>query len=198
VLHDTGDLEGAITAYREAIRHKPDMYQAHYNLGVALRSKDDLDGAVAAFREAIRYKPDMLDAHTNLVATLQEKGDIQGAIGALCEAIKVDPKTPDFYNGLAWHLSTLPDDFAQYRNGMLGVEYAEKAATLTERRDYKVIDTLAAAYAEVGRFEEAIKSEEEAIRLIPVENKEEKAEYEARLKNYREKKPWRENSARKR
>ncbi len=54
-LGDKGDLNGAITEFREAIRLKPDYAEAHYNLGVAFAHKGDLDGAIAELREAIRF-----------------------------------------------------------------------------------------------------------------------------------------------
>src|SRR5262249_38574996 len=74
------DLDGAIAAYREAIRLKKDDALAHYNLGIALKAKGDVDGAIAEYREAIGPKKDFTEAHCILANSLREKGRLVGAI----------------------------------------------------------------------------------------------------------------------
>jgi predicted O-linked N-acetylglucosamine transferase (SPINDLY family) len=70
VLKDVGQLDGAVAAYRQAIRLKPDYALAHGNLGNALKDMGQLEEAVASFREAIRLKPDFAEAHSNLIYAL--------------------------------------------------------------------------------------------------------------------------------
>ena len=70
-----GSLTEAIAAFREAIRLKPDLASAHYNLGNALRVQGKLDEAIAAYREAIRLKPDLAEAHYNLGLALYLPGE---------------------------------------------------------------------------------------------------------------------------
>ncbi len=90
-------------------------------------------------------------------------------------------------NGLAWLLATCPDD--TIRDGDKAVEYAERA--LLQENSSTILDTLAAAYAEAGRFEEAIETQLKAIDIfrdedIPIE------ECFIRLNSYKNNKPWRE------
>jgi tetratricopeptide (TPR) repeat protein len=90
-LRDKGDLDGAITAFREAIRLDPSNAVVHNNLAAALYRKKDLDGAIGYFREATRLDPGYAVAHYNLGIVLRAKGDLDGALAAYREAIRLDP-----------------------------------------------------------------------------------------------------------
>jgi Flp pilus assembly protein TadD len=85
------DCDGAIAQFREAVRLKPGLVEAHHNLGNALWRKGDFDGAIAETREAIRLKPDLAEAHSTLGSALYDKGDVDGAIVELREAIRIKP-----------------------------------------------------------------------------------------------------------
>ena len=75
------------------------------------------------------------------------------------------------------------------RNGTSAVEFGQKAAALTRQKEATVLDILAAAYAETGQFEKAVSTEKQAVALSHRED--EQKEFEARLKLYQEKKPYR-------
>jgi tetratricopeptide (TPR) repeat protein len=62
-------------------------------------------------------------------------------------------------------LATASDEV--FRDANQAVRLAERAATLTERRNAEVLDALAAAYAVQGQFERALEAVGEAIRLDP-------------------------------
>ena len=79
---------------------KPDLAQAHSNLGVALSGSGDVRGAIAAHREAIRLKPDLAEAHSNLGNALSGSGDVRGAIAAHREAIRLKPDLADAHFAL--------------------------------------------------------------------------------------------------
>src|SRR5262249_48610991 len=68
-----GDLDAAIAAYEEAIRHDPKHTPAHNGLGNALREKGNTDGAIKAFRDAIWADPNFAEAH-NALAWLRSVG----------------------------------------------------------------------------------------------------------------------------
>jgi len=79
-------------------------------------------------------------------------------------ALEEDPNNVEALNNLAWILATNPDD--NLRNGKEAVDLAERAAAVPDGLDRcSVLDTAAAAYAEVGRYEEAVKLAQEALRL---------------------------------
>ena len=88
------DLEGAIAAFREAIRIKPDYVEAHNNLGVALRDKGDVAGGIAACKEAIRLRPADAPGHCNLGHALKAQGRFRSALTALRRGHELGSRNP--------------------------------------------------------------------------------------------------------
>jgi len=74
----------------------------------------------------------------------------------------VDTNSASDYNNIAWELAVCPE--ARFRNGEKAMEYAKKACDLSDWRNPAYLDTLAAACAESGKFDDAVKWEEEAIK----------------------------------
>jgi thiol-disulfide isomerase/thioredoxin len=105
-------------------------------------------------------------------------------------ALEVDSQHVLAMNNLAWQLATNRDPAA--RNGELAVRWAERATRLTRARDVGILDTLAACYAEAGRFPDAIRAAERAIRLAePAEQGGLVERIERRLEGYRDGRPFR-------
>jgi serine/threonine-protein kinase len=91
-------------------------------------------------------------------------------------------------NGVAWLMATCSD--ASLRNGRIAVEQAQKAVAATNRKDPNVLDTLAAAYAENGQFDQAVRTQKEAMVLITSETA--LKDYRSRLDLYEANEPYRE------
>jgi len=103
----------------------------------------------------------------------------------------LNPEDPNSYNNLAWIRATHPDP--RFRNGLEAVELAEKACKLVKVKDLYLLDTLAAAYAEAGRFPEAVETQEEAICLAASAGPEVRVQVlERRLLGYRAGRPYRQ------
>jgi len=85
------------------------------------------------------------------------------AITHLQKALQIKPDSLEVLNNLAWLLATCPD--AHIRDGVQAVKYAGRACELTHYRKTIMVGTLAAAYAEVGRFDDAIVAAEKARAL---------------------------------
>ena len=100
-LKEKGDLNAAITSYKQAIKLKPNYTEAHYNLGNALKDQGDLDAAIASYKQAIKLKPNYTEAHYNLGIALQEQGDLTAAIDSYNKALSLKPNYPDALNNLA-------------------------------------------------------------------------------------------------
>jgi Co/Zn/Cd efflux system component len=79
------------------------------------------------------------------------------------------------------------------RNGSRAVKHANHACELTEWKNVAYVDTLAAAYAELGDFDSAVKWQKESINLLDEKQPAElRAEFEERLKLYQSGKPYHE------
>lgn len=157
---------------------------------VRFERKDD-EGALADFNAAIRLDAKFAPAWEAGGTVRQAQGNYEKAIRNYQQAIAADERFVPAYNNLAWLLATCPA--GKYRNGAQAVQYATKACELTGYQDAGMLDTLAAALAEAGRFKEAVQRAEEALALAdPVRKK----AIEERLKLYRAGKPYREESVR--
>lgn len=92
--------EEAIRKYRRLVRFKPDMAEAHVNLGVLLKKTGQLDEAETAYRKAIEINFYKVDPHYNLANLLIEKGDLEGALGELKACVKLAPRNAWVHNNL--------------------------------------------------------------------------------------------------
>jgi hypothetical protein len=102
-------------------------------------------------------------AQNRIAEKLCRQGDFAGAIAVYRLALQRQPKSPDLLNNLAWLLVTCPK--ASLRNGPEAAALAERACQLTHYRETFFVGTLGAAYAEAGRFEDAIWMAEKACAL---------------------------------
>jgi len=102
------------------------------------------------------------DAQFQLAVVLARQGNIQEAVKNYRAAKSVPQGVEDFLvlNNLAWILAASP--LPEYRDGSKAVELATRARDLDHSRHPLVIGTLAAAYAEAGRFDEAVAAARQA------------------------------------
>jgi thiol-disulfide isomerase/thioredoxin len=91
------------------------------------------------------------------------RGGIEPALEVLAAGVRAAPNNITLLNNLAWQLASHPDE--KIRNGPKAVEWAEKAAGLTANTDPSILDTLAAAYAQSGRFPDAVSTARKALSL---------------------------------
>lgn len=87
----------------------------------------------------------------------------------------------------AWLLATSPDP--HLRDGQTALKFAQQAAQGSRRRSPKILDTLAAAYAEAGQFKQAVSTEKQAISLSTQDD--EREEFQGRLMFYQTNAPYR-------
>lgn len=113
----------------------------------------------------------------------QDRSEYGRAISDMAKAIAMNPDHVKALNSLAWIQSTAKN--RKYRNGKEAVSYAKHAVSLTNRNDAMILETLAAAYAEDGQYEEAEETIREAIsKLDPTDKIQFGAEFKKILKSY--------------
>jgi Tfp pilus assembly protein PilF len=180
----------AMAHYLEALRIKPDSAEVHNNLGLLLAQQGKPDEAVDHYGEAIRRDPDYFEPYINLGVLLAQRGDFRGAMAKYQEALRVNPGSAEAYNNLAMILASCPE--ADFRDGPRAVESATRACELTHWDQPGYIDTLAAAHAEAGDFDAAVKRQVQAISMLG--DGPDRDGYRSRLALYRAGKPYRETS----
>jgi len=158
-----GDVDEATAHYQKALQIKPDYADAHINLGIALLKKGDVDEAISHFRQALQIKPNYAEAYLSLGNALLKKGNVDEAITHFQQALQIKPDDLEVQNNLAWVLATAPQ--ASLRNGPRAVELAQRANQLAGGKNPIILHTLAAAYAEAGRFDDARQSIGKALEL---------------------------------
>jgi tetratricopeptide (TPR) repeat protein len=122
--------------------------------------------AIAHSEEALRIRPGDADAQNNLGLALLQTGDVKRAVAHLQKALEIDPGHMNAEVNLAWVLATSPDD--SLRNGARAVQLAEDVVNRAGHPNAIVLRTLAAAYAETGRFNDAIATAQQAIEIAKV------------------------------
>ena len=145
-------LDEAVKQYRLSLAIEP-RTPAHYPLAQALQAQGNLDEALDQYLAGLRRLPDA-HAHAAVAEILMDRGRTREAIAHCREALRLEPALWPVLNNLAWILAT--DPAPANRDGKEAVQLAEQACRLTGQGVAGTVGTLAAAYAEAGRFREAI------------------------------------------
>ena len=161
-----------------------------YFLKLSGFDKFQYDETISRMSNVIKLKPRSDIAYQIRGTAYRAKGEYDKAISDFNKAIELNPRNAKAYNGKAWLLATCRD--AEYRNGTEAVELAKKAVELSP--EGYILDTLAAAYAEDGKFEDAITTQEKAIDLLKKEGQLKIMIDQGmkHLKSFKTNKPWRE------
>jgi Flp pilus assembly protein TadD len=149
--------------------------------------------AIEQFSEVSRIDPTNGQAHFLRGGMLEALGQVREAVAAYRESLRLDPDQVQVANGLAWLLATHPDE--EVRDGAEAVELAQWACGARNREDPMLLDTLAAGYAEAGRYEEATATARKAVESARGAGNEGLAkEIEERLKLYEAGWPYRQTA----
>jgi tetratricopeptide (TPR) repeat protein len=184
VYYSTKDYDKAIGGYSESIRIDPDCANAHDWLGDAFTQKKDFNKALENYTEAIRVNPKYTVAYINRAGIYSSLDNFEKELADYYHVIQIDPNLASGYNGVAWLLATFPQD--SMRNGTKALEFALKACDISYWEDKSCLDTLAAAYAENGEFNEAVKWETKYLESTPSD----KDEAERRLTLFQRRQPY--------
>jgi tetratricopeptide (TPR) repeat protein len=188
LLSAQSKFDEAIKHFRQALHVKPDFAEVHYNLGLALKSQGKLDEAIKHFRQTLQVKPDLAEAHNNLALTLTMTGKLDEAIEHFREAVRLKPDYLAPLNRMARILAMHPDP--KRRDPGQAIEFAKRAVELTGHQDAAILETLAAAYAAAGQFDQAVKTAEAALSLATAAQADELANHiRKQIKLYKQAKP---------
>ena len=191
-----GRRDDALHDFLEVIRLQPQLDLGYYNAGVIYNLQGRYKDAIDMMTRSIQLQKD----NRGLARRRSERGnayfhlgDFKRAHADFVAAVRLDPRDPDVVNNVAWFRATCPE--ARFRNGKEAVELATRACTLENWKDADGIDTLAAAYAEIGNFAEAERYQQKAMALLS-EDEALRPKFRERLAQYRAKQPVRQEISR--
>ncbi|HEX3626313.1 MAG TPA: tetratricopeptide repeat protein [Verrucomicrobiae bacterium] len=162
-LFQKGQLESALVQYQRVIELQPGFAQAHNNLGYCFQKTGRESDAIAQYQKAVELDPSFASAYNNLGNAYREQKMAAQAIAVYQKAADLAPQLVPARLNLAWMLATWPD--TGVRNGNKALALALRLNDLTQGNDPKILRTLAAAYAEMGKFDEASATAKKAMAL---------------------------------
>jgi len=193
-LEQLGRVDEAVRHFETVARLDAGHASAHTNLGVIAAERGELQRAVAHFEAAVHGNPNHPEGLNNLGNALRQMGALSRAATHLERALDLEPRYVAARFNLAlvaWGLATASD--GSTRDGDVAVRLAERVVE-GHAADYRLLDVLAAAYAEAGRYEEAVAAASRAVRLAEVRGDSSRAELSGlgfRLRLYSQNRPFR-------
>jgi Flp pilus assembly protein TadD len=159
-----GKFKEAEPHYLAALKRKPDDPETHKRFATLLIQQGRTREALYHQRMALTFslKPD-IRMRLDYATLLHQTGNPRQAVAQLRQALLLQPDSVEALNNLAWLLATASDD--KLRDGAEAVRLAERASRLPPVKEMCVPGTLAAAYAESGRFPEAVATAEKAVEM---------------------------------
>lgn len=162
-LSKLGKAEQAEQIWQRILAAEPENYKAHYGLGRLLADKKQFDKAMEHFNKVLQAKPDWFEIHLRIAGVYYARKELTLAVRHLREAVRLKNDCLEAMNLLAWIEATAKD--IGIRNPDEAVRFASSACELTANKNPGILDTLAVAYASAGRFDDAIKTAETAVKL---------------------------------
>jgi len=187
LLAGTGKAEAAIEDLEKANVSNPQDAETLLQLGMLYLANKNHQKAIERYTSALELAADnplllrsRADAYLGVGRQKEALADYEKALAAA-------PEDSGILNNLAWLLATSPDD--SLRDAKRSLKLATQACEITEYRQAHILSTLAAAYAESGDFESAVKWSKKAVEISDESLRDALAK---ELKSYEEGKPWRE------
>jgi tetratricopeptide (TPR) repeat protein len=161
------------TLYKYYLSFTPQAPNLHYNYGFYLYNNGRYDEAMREFSEQIRLSHQMDEKVLNIIGILHyRQGDFEQAIDSWKKTLEIKPDFPDALNNLAWIRATNAD--ARFRNPDEAIELSLRACKSMGKKQNKpdFLETLAAAYASAGKFDQAVETARTALNQAQTTGKE--------------------------
>jgi len=193
IFLDKGQLDDAISKLQAAIDLRPENAPAHDNLAKALLKKGQVAEAMVHYRKFLELEPANVEARNTLGTALIQQGHIREAIDQWQEVLALQPENGNAASNLAWVFATCTDD--SIRDGTRAAQLGEKALRISGGKIPMIYKVLAAAYAENGRFADAVETAQRGAKLATSQgNSPLAAELESNIALYQSGRPLRDPS----
>ena len=167
IFLDKGQLDEAISKLQAAIDLRPENAPAHDNLAKALLKKGQVTEAMVHYRKFLELDPANVEARNTLGTALIQQGHVREAIDQWRQVLATQPENGNASSNLAWVFATSPDD--SIRDGTRAAELGERALRISGGKIPMIYKVLAAAYAENGRFADAVETAQHGADLASIQ-----------------------------
>jgi len=182
-LEESGDVAGAGENYARALELRPSLSGVRVNLARVRRAQGRTDEARGELERSLADDPDLGQAHAELGLLLSSLGQDAEAIVHMRRAVELEPGDPALQNILAWVLATSRTQARPEE----ALAIAQRLCELTRYAQAGFLESLAAALARLGRFDEAVEHQARALEKVPAAHRARLAEV---LELYRSRKPF--------
>jgi tetratricopeptide (TPR) repeat protein len=190
-LKERGKLPEALADLDYVTRLNPKFVGTYLNRASIYNRQGQLDKAISDYNAALQLHPNVAEVYLARAGVFMRKKNYSRALADLQMAMHAKSTKLDIvFNSLAWLRATCPE--ARMRNGKEAVELATKACELSQWQNWSDVDTLAAAYAEAGDFDQAIKYERQVMQMAKPSTNDSKIKH--RLTLYEQHKAYREDA----
>jgi tetratricopeptide (TPR) repeat protein len=160
-LESVGRGDRLLFLLQQAKWRNPDLAHIRWALGFALLRSGHCARSIVEFRAAIELDPSLTQARGGAATAFLRRGRPADAVQELRRGIEVSPDDINLRDFLSWILATHPD--ATTRRGSEAVNLSEDVCFVRGSQSCRSWATLAGAYAEVGRFDDAVAAANRAI-----------------------------------
>ncbi len=193
LLIQQGRLADGTAHLRTALRLNSTNRETQFNLALALNQQAQWGEAAELFAKTVGTDSTDARARYQFAVALTHLNRTREAMSQYASVLLLQPDHADALNGLSWLLATSPAP--EFRNGAEAVNMAARACELTQLNEPAKLKTLAAAYAEAGRFPEAIATAERVLVLAANSGRMDLTnECQLMLECFKSAKPWRETA----
>jgi tetratricopeptide (TPR) repeat protein len=190
-LSEMGRQDDAIVQYQKAVDLDPSSAAGHAYLGQAFEAKELLDQAIVQYEKVIELQPNAAQVYDRLGNVFLRQGQIAKAVEQWKLALHYAPNLTPAQVSLAWVMATCPD--ASLRDGTGAVALAGRANVLCNGKNPVVLRSLAAAFAENGKFADAVAAARQALQ-ISQGNSSLTATIQEQLNDYKNHEPFRDQT----
>jgi tetratricopeptide (TPR) repeat protein len=190
IFRDDGNITAALADLETLLRLNPKWTAAYVTRAAIYFHANDLDKSIATCTQLLATNPNAVSAHIFRARAYARKNQSADAKRDFESAV-AELKPEDWkyqLAGIAWMHATSPMD--ELRDGKKAIDEAIRSCEMYGWRDNYSLEALAAGYADVGKFDDAIKYQQQALELKP--GIADRKHMEQRLALYKKHEPYRE------